>query len=98
MVIKSKSKSSNASIHVLLSNTLVMDDWTGEPQLRPELSVSVSGGNGGSSKKIDHEAKKLFYSLLHQEGVGSPKGETGTVHINAILRATNGALSALFGV
>lgn len=98
MVIKSKSKSSGGGIHVLLSNALVMEDWTGEPQLRPELSVSVSGGIGGSSRKIDNEAKKLFYGLLHQEGVASTKGVTGTVHINAILRATNGALGALFGV
>ncbi|OQD68534.1 hypothetical protein PENDEC_c034G06110 [Penicillium decumbens] len=95
MVIKSKSP--GASTLVLLSNTLVMDDWTGEPQLRPELSVSVSGGNGGSSKKINNEAKKLFHGLLHQEGA-STKGVTGTVHINAILRATNGAVGALLGV
>ncbi|KAJ5681567.1 uncharacterized protein N7477_001507 [Penicillium maclennaniae] len=66
MVIKSKS--SDVGTHVLLSNTLVMDDWTGEPQLRPELSVSVSDGNGGSSKRINNEAKKLFHGLLHQGG------------------------------
>lgn len=96
MVIKSKS--SGGGTHVLLSNTLVMDDWTGEPQLRPELSVSVSGGNGGSSKKINNEAQKLFHGLLYQEGVGSTKGVAGTVHINTILRATNGTLGALFGV
>ncbi|KAJ5300599.1 Ubiquitin-conjugating enzyme [Penicillium atrosanguineum] len=96
MVIKTKF--SGASTHVLLSNTLVMDDWTGEPQLRPELSVSIPGGNGGSSKKINSEAKKLFHGLLHQEGVGRTKGVAGTVHINTISRATNGALGALFGV
>lgn len=93
-----KSKSVGAGTHVLLSNTLVMDDWTGEPQLRPEISVSVLAGNGGSSKKIDSEAKKLFHGLLHQEGVGSTKAVAGTVHINAVLRATSGALGALFGV
>lgn len=92
-----KSKASNDSPRVLLSNVLTIDEWTGEPQLRTELSVSVSGANSASSKKINHEAKKLFHALLREEGTTSARGVTGTIHVDAILRATEGVLGALFG-
>ncbi|KAJ5180727.1 hypothetical protein N7492_003937 [Penicillium capsulatum] len=89
-------KSSSTAPRVLLSNILTMDDWTGEPQLRPEVSVSVSGG-GVASKKIDLEARKLFYSLLHEERTTTTHGVVGGVHADAILRATEGMLASLFG-
>lgn len=93
MIVKSKA---NDGPHVLLSNVLTIDEWTGEPQLRTELSVSVSGANSASSKKINHEAKKLFHALLREEGTTSAQGVTGTIHVDAILRATEGVLGALF--
>lgn len=92
-----KSRSSDNSPRVLLSNVLTMDDWTGEPQLRPELSVSTLNANGGSSKKIDHETKKLFHALLREEGPGTTQGVTGGGQTDAILQATEGTLGALFG-
>ncbi|KAJ5632261.1 hypothetical protein N7490_008600 [Penicillium lividum] len=90
------SRSSGAEPRVLLSNALVIDDWTGEPQLRPELSVSTSG-YGGASKKIDQETKKLFHALLKEDSLTSTQGTMEGVHFDAVVRATEGALGALFG-
>ncbi|KAJ5788414.1 hypothetical protein N7457_003404 [Penicillium paradoxum] len=92
MVIKPTS--SGSSLRVLLSNTLVMDEWTGEPQLRPEVSVSIPG----SDKKVDQETKKLFYALLREDGASIMRGVEGGIHVDAVVRATEGALGALFGV
>lgn len=92
-----KPQSSNTGPQVLLSNVLTIDEWTGEPQLRSELSVSLSGGNGASSKKINHEAKKLFHALLREAGTPTAQGVAGTVHMDAIIRATEGVLGALAG-
>ncbi|KAJ5446228.1 hypothetical protein N7491_002310 [Penicillium cf. griseofulvum] len=91
MIIKSKSDSSP---RVLLSNTLVLDGWTGEPQLRPEISVSIPGVD----KKIDQETKKLFHALLREDGALGMRGVEGSIHVDAVLRATEGALGALFGL
>lgn len=90
MVIKSKSPGS--SPRVMISNTLMLDEWTGEPQLRPEITVSVPGVD----KKIDHETKKLFHALMREDATLT-RGVEGGVHVDAILRATEGALATLFG-
>ncbi|OQE39041.1 hypothetical protein PENCOP_c007G02475 [Penicillium coprophilum] len=90
MVIKPKH--SGSSPRVLLSSTLVLDEWTGEPQLRPEISVSIAGAD----KKIDQETKKLFHALLREDGALGLRGVEGSIHVDAVLRATEGALGALF--
>lgn len=97
MVVKAGSSSAN-SPRVLLSNALVIDEWTGEPQLQPELSVSTPSGGSASSRKIDQETRKLFHALLREEETSST-GRTvaGGVHADAILRATEGAIAALLG-
>ncbi|KOS47102.1 hypothetical protein ACN38_g1908 [Penicillium nordicum] len=91
MVIKPNS--SDSSPRVLLSNTLVLDEWTGEPQLRPEISVSIPGVD----KKIDQETKKVFHALLREDGALVTRGLEGGIHVDAVVRATEGALGALFG-
>ncbi|KAJ5964507.1 uncharacterized protein N7479_004383 [Penicillium vulpinum] len=88
-----KPKSSDSSPRVLLSNTLLLDDWTGESQLRPEISVSMPGVD----KKIDQETKKLFHALLREDGALGTRGVEGGIHVDAVVRATEGALGALFG-
>ncbi|KAJ5747971.1 uncharacterized protein N7511_009667 [Penicillium nucicola] len=82
-----KSKSPGLGPRVLLSITLVLDEWTGEPQLRPEISVSSTGAD----RKIDHETKKLFHALLREGGDSASSG------VDPVLRATEGALGTLFG-
>ncbi|KAJ5096221.1 hypothetical protein NUU61_005577 [Penicillium alfredii] len=94
MIINPKSSDNNA--RVLLSNPLTIDDWTGEPQLRPEISIAAVSVSNDLSRKIDQETKKLFHTLLHENGMPNTPGEGG-IHIDAILRATEGALGALFG-
>ncbi|KAJ5929659.1 hypothetical protein N7454_006609 [Penicillium verhagenii] len=94
LVVKSKSPAGDP--RVLLSNALTIDDWTGEPQLRPELSVSTSSSSGVPSKKIDQEAKKLFHALL-REDKSTPQSIPEGVHFCAVIRATEGTLGALFG-
>lgn len=89
--------SSNTKPRILLSNVLAMDDWTGEPQLRPELSVSVSHASGEASRKIDVETKKLFHGLLSEHGAGTAQGLVGVMRADVILRATNGALGVVLG-
>ncbi|KAJ5659141.1 hypothetical protein N7507_005592 [Penicillium longicatenatum] len=93
MIIRSKSPGGDP--RVLLSNTLTVDEWTGEPQLRPELSVSAYGASDGPGKKIDQEAKKLFHALLKNNILASRQSVEG-VHFDAVIRATEGVLSALF--
>lgn len=82
---------------VLLSNALTIDDWTGEPHLRPELSVSISSSGPGPGKKVDQGTKMLFHALLHEGNSGSLQGLVGGIHFDAIIRATEGAIGALFG-
>lgn len=97
MVVKA-GPSSNNGLRVLLSNALVMDEWTGEPQLQPELSVSTSTGGSGLSKKINQDTRKLFHALLHEAETSTTGGSVaGGVPADAILRATEGAISALLG-
>ncbi|KAJ6084409.1 hypothetical protein N7486_011209 [Penicillium sp. IBT 16267x] len=95
MVIRSKS--SGGDPRVLLSNTLTIDDWTGEPQLRPELGVSATSSSGGPGKKIDQEAKKLFHALLRDDSLTSAQGIVEGAHFDAVIRATEGVLGVLFG-
>ncbi|KAJ5108804.1 hypothetical protein N7456_005479 [Penicillium angulare] len=91
-----QSKSTGGAPRVLLANALAIDDWTGEPQLRPELSVSTSGSGSAMSKKIDQETKKLFHALLREDNAMSAQSIIGGVQFDAIVRATEGAIGALF--
>ena len=85
-------------LQVLLSCSLSIDEWTSEPQLLPEISISTSPKRrGGSSKKVEQEAKKLFYSLL-KEGKNGPEDSVGDVDTDAVVRATEGVLGVLFGL
>lgn len=85
-------------LQVLLSCSLTIDEWTSEPQLLPEISISTSPkGRGGSSRKVEQEAKKLFYALLKGEH-GGPADNVGNVDANAVVRATEGVLGVLFGL
>ncbi|KAJ5142974.1 uncharacterized protein N7515_001761 [Penicillium bovifimosum] len=85
--------SSVSAPKVLLSNSLVLDEWTGEPRLRAEISVSVPG----MSRKIEMETKKLFYALLGEDGELARRDVEGGVRVDAVVRATEGVLGALFG-
>lgn len=90
--------SKESPLQVLLSCNLRIDEWTSEPQLLPEISISTSAkGRGGSSRKVEQEAKKLFYALLKGEQSG-PADSVGGVDADTVVRATEGVLGVLFGL
>ena len=90
------------SLRVLISCTLTLDEWTSEPQLLPEISISaLSPNRSASSKKVEQETKKLFYTLLrgNKDDAGSTDGGVvGDIDVIAVVRAINGVLGALFGL
>ncbi|KAI2792147.1 hypothetical protein POX_b02183 [Penicillium oxalicum] len=95
MVIKQAVTDSQGP-RVLLSNALVIDEWTGEPQLESAITVSTPNTTADLNKRIDRETRKLFHALLREEGAVSIRGKTARgLHADAIFRATEGALGAL---
>lgn len=91
---------------ILLSCPIALDEWNGEPQLRPEISVSVSSRvDGVSGRKIEQETKKLFRALLNEDGGGAFVRMEGGVAWDAnnnnnpdvVVRAIGGVLGVLFG-
>ena len=87
----------DSPLQVLLSCNLTIDEWTSEPQLLPEISISTSPKGRGSSRKVEQEAKKLFYAFLKGEK-GGPADSVGDVDADAVVRATEGVLGVLFGL
>lgn len=79
-------ESTDRAAKVLLSCTLEIDEWTSEPFLTPEITVSTAPPN----RKIEDESKKLFLALLGENKPGL--GSDG----NGVVRATEGVLRSLF--
>ncbi|KAL4987164.1 hypothetical protein BDW68DRAFT_197602 [Aspergillus falconensis] len=90
-------RSKQRSIEALLSCELTIDNWTREPELRPTICVSTSGYNGNSDEKVEQESKKLFEAVLN-ESVKQQLGTAGGSEAEAVVKATNCVLDALFGV
>lgn len=102
--------SSNAPLGVLISCSLNLDEWTSEPRLLPEVSISTvpAQNRQPSSKKMEQETKKLFYTLLRgdKEETGSVaaaaaadgRANDADVDIDAVVRAVDGVLGVLFGL
>lgn len=87
-------KDASNRLRVLISCALTLDEWTSEPRLLPEISISSPSA---SSKKIEQETKKLFYTLLKGDQVDSD-GVGGEIEADAIVRAVDGVLGVLFGL
>ncbi|KAF7591771.1 hypothetical protein BBP40_001151 [Aspergillus hancockii] len=89
---------SEPPLKVHLSCELTLDQWAGEPQLVPEISVSApSRIDGSSGRKIEQDAKRLFHAILG-ENQSSRIGPDVEVNADMIVQATEGVLGALFGV
>lgn len=82
------SNPSSGSPHILLSNTLTLDDWTGEPQFNPEINVSAD-------KKVNQETKKLFHTMLQASNLTSTSKTGDDLLVDAIFRSTKASLDAL---
>ncbi|KAL4976544.1 hypothetical protein BDW66DRAFT_50312 [Aspergillus desertorum] len=90
-------QSKQRSLEALLSCELTIDNWTGEPELRPTICVSTSGYDSSSDKKVEHESKKLFEAVLNQS-MKQHLGAVGSSEAEAVVKATSCVLDALFGV
>ena len=97
-----KKGTSTTPLGVLISCSLTLDEWTSEPRLLPEVSISaVPQNRQSSSKKMEQETKKLFYTLLQgdKEEAGSGSGDfTSDVDVDGVVRAVDGVLGVLFGL
>lgn len=81
---------------LLISCSLTLDEWTGEPQLFPEISLSTQTAESGSAK-VERDAKKLFRSLLKGSGAATKQNDLGaSINGDSILRAAEGVMSLLF--
>lgn len=80
---------------MLLSCALILDEWTSEPRVLPEISTSFPAA---SSKKIEQEAKKLFNTLLKGEQGADNDGVDDDIEADAIVRAVDGVVGVLFGL
>lgn len=88
-------KDTSKPLRVLISCALTLDEWTSEPRLLSEISISSPSA---SSKKIEQETKKLFYTLLRGEQGADSDDVGGDFEADAIVRAVDGVVGVLFGL
>lgn len=95
-----KKGTSTTPFGVLISCSLTLDEWTSEPRLLPEVSISaVPQNRQSSSKKMEQETKNLFYTLLKGDKEEAGSGDlTSDVDVDAVVRAVDGVLGVLFGL
>ncbi|EGC45561.1 conserved hypothetical protein [Histoplasma capsulatum var. duboisii H88] len=91
-----------SSPQLLVSCPLTLDLWTSEPQLQPDISVSVPLLSPvGSLEKVEKEAKSVFASFLRSGRGGKERGY-GQMEIDGgiamLVRAVEGVARLLFGV
>ncbi|KAL5332990.1 hypothetical protein BJX70DRAFT_392528 [Aspergillus crustosus] len=77
-------------IQILLSCEIELDEWTGEPELSPTISVLSSSSN----EKTEQELKRLFQEIL-SEGASHQSARTEGSDAQALVKATNCVLEAL---
>ncbi|OJD12556.1 hypothetical protein ACJ73_09330 [Blastomyces percursus] len=100
----------SVSPQLLVTCPLGLDLWTSEPQLQPDISVSVPlSSPAGNPEKVEREAKRVFWSFLrsgHGKGKNKCKGWKaggyGQVEIDGdaevLVRAVEGVVGVLFGL
>lgn len=83
---------------LLLSCPLILDEWTSEPQLKPEITISIPDLADTKRLKVERDIKRLFRHLL-KEGRRNGK-DTGHGERDAatIVKATEGVMGVLFGI
>lgn len=92
---------------LLLSCPLTLDEWTGEPQLKPEISISIPDLADTKRLKVERDVKRLFRNLLKEGRRSRRKGDDHDASNNnngdgseaeAIVKATEGVMGVLFGI
>jgi len=87
-------KDTSKPLHILISCALTLDEWTSEPRLFPEISISSPSASG---KKIEQETKKLFNTLLRGDQADSD-GVGGDIEADTFVRAVDAVVGVLFGL
>jgi hypothetical protein len=83
---------------LILSCPLSLDRWTSEAQLNPDISIHVSDLGEAQRSKVEVELKRLFHSVLREEGSGGKIGMNEEREAQAIVKAVEGVMGVLFGV
>jgi hypothetical protein len=87
---------------LLLSCPLVLDEWTGEAQLIPEISISAPDlAEAAKRVKLERDIKRLFGQLLRDNNRAGGAGvveRNGNGHgdAEAIVRATEAVIGVFF--
>jgi hypothetical protein len=83
---------------LILSCPLSLDRWTSEAQLKPDISIHISDLGESQRSKVEMELKRLFHSVLKEEGSGGKLGINEEREAQAIVKAVEGVMGILFGV
>lgn len=83
---------------LILSCPLSLDPWTSEAQLKPDISIHVSELGEAQRRKVEVELKRLFHSVLREEGSGGKTEMAEEREAQAIVKAVEGVMGVLFGV
>ncbi|KAL1963273.1 hypothetical protein VTN77DRAFT_8496 [Rasamsonia byssochlamydoides] len=85
---------------LLLSCPLTLDEWTSEPQLKPEISISIPPDLVDTMKrlKVERDVKRLFRTLLKEGRRRGGDTGYGDTDGDAIVKATEGVMGVLFGI
>lgn len=83
---------------IILSCPLSLDPWTSEAQLKPDISIHISELGEAQRRKIEVELKRLFHSVLREEGGGKTGGMNDQREAQGIVKAVEGVMGVLFGV
>ncbi|EEH35272.2 hypothetical protein PAAG_06319 [Paracoccidioides lutzii Pb01] len=101
---------STPTAQLLVICPLTLDLWTSEPQLEPDISVSVpkssSASSSMASKKVEKEAKRVFASFMKSGGESGNRKRKGGHEYAAeidgdaelLVRAVEGVVWVVFGV
>ncbi|KAF3406376.1 hypothetical protein DPV78_000826 [Talaromyces pinophilus] len=83
---------------LILSCPLTLDPWTSEAQLKPDISIHISELGEAQRRKVEVELKRLFHSVLREEGGGKTVGMNEEREAQGIVKAVEGVMGVLFGV
>jgi hypothetical protein len=83
---------------LLLSCPLVLDEWTSEAELNPEISISIPDLAGTKRFKVERDIKRLFNSLLRDGKGREGQADNGDRDAEAIVKAAEGVMGVFFGL
>lgn len=90
------STSTHSQRKILVSCPLALDHWTGEAQIKPDISIFAADLVLGKRNKAERDMKQLFHNLLR--AASAKETENGRqMEVEAIVKATEGVVGVFFG-